>query len=87
MLAHSLTVERLRSPGFWDELLSQQDGYGRWGRRKLAAYRRLVAEGEVGETVEEYAAGRELSGKTLGVVGTGNIGQLVVLRAKASKSP
>ncbi|MEP6753023.1 MAG: reverse transcriptase/maturase family protein [Candidatus Dormiibacterota bacterium] len=58
MLAHSLTVERLRSPAFWDELLSQPDGYGRWGRRKLAAYRRLADGGEVGETVEEYAAGR-----------------------------
>lgn len=58
MLAHSLTVERLRAPGFWDELLFQEDGYGRWGRRKLAAYRRLVDGGEVGEAVEEYAAGR-----------------------------
>ena len=58
MLAHSLTVDRLRSPEFWDELLFQEDGYGRWGRRKLAAYRRLVAGGEVGEMVEEYAAGR-----------------------------
>ncbi len=58
MLAHSLTVERLRSPEFWEELLFQEDGYGRWGRRKLAAYRQLVDGGEVGETVEEYAAGR-----------------------------
>ncbi|HEY8814623.1 MAG TPA: reverse transcriptase domain-containing protein [Candidatus Dormibacteraeota bacterium] len=58
MLADSLTVDRLRSPGFWDELLCQQDGYGRWGRRKLAAYRRLVDQGEVGEMVEDYAAGR-----------------------------
>jgi RNA-directed DNA polymerase len=58
LLAHSLTVERLRSPEFWDELLFQVDGYGRWGRRKLAAYRRLVAGGEVGEMVEDYAAGR-----------------------------
>ena len=58
MLAHSLTVERLRSPEFWDELLFQEDGYGRWGRRKLAAFRQLVDGGEVGETVEEYAAGR-----------------------------
>jgi RNA-directed DNA polymerase len=58
LLAHSLTVERLRSPAFWDELLSQQDGYGRWGRRKLAAYRQLLDGGGVGETVEEYAAGR-----------------------------
>jgi RNA-directed DNA polymerase len=58
LLAHSLTVERLRAPEFWDELLFEEDGYGRWGRRKLAAYRRLVAEGEVGEMVEAYAAGR-----------------------------
>jgi hypothetical protein len=58
LLAHSLTVERLRSPEFWDELLFQEDGYGRWGRRKLAAYRRLVAGGEVGGMVEDYAAGR-----------------------------
>jgi Reverse transcriptase (RNA-dependent DNA polymerase). len=58
LLAHPLTVERLRSPEFWDELLFQEDGYGRWGRRKLAAYRQLVAGGEVGEMVEDYAAGR-----------------------------
>ena len=32
---------------------------------------------------QKYAAGRELSGKTLGVVGTGNIGGLVVKRAQA----
>ena len=58
MLNHSLTVQRLRSPEFWDELLFQEDGYGRWGRRKLAAYRQLMDGGEVGETVEEYAASR-----------------------------
>jgi len=53
-----VTVARLRSPEFWDELLFQEDGYGRWGRRKLAAYRQLVEGGEVGETVEDYAASR-----------------------------
>ena len=58
MLAHSLTVEHLRAPELWDQLLIQRDGYGRWGRRKLAEYRRLVDEGEVGEMVEDYAAGR-----------------------------
>jgi hypothetical protein len=58
LLNHSLTVQRLRSPEFWDELLFQEDGYGRWGRRKLAAYRQLMDGGEVGETVEEYAASR-----------------------------
>jgi hypothetical protein len=58
LLARSLIVERLRAPEFWDELLFEEDGYGRWGRRKLAAYRRLVAEGEVGEMVEEFATGR-----------------------------
>jgi hypothetical protein len=58
LLTHSLTAGRLRSPEFWDELLAQGDGYGRWGRRKLAAYRQLVADGEVGEMVDDYAAGR-----------------------------
>jgi RNA-directed DNA polymerase len=58
LLTHSLTAARLRSPDFWDELLAQGDGYGRWRRRKLAAYRELVAGGEVGEMVEDYAAGR-----------------------------
>jgi D-3-phosphoglycerate dehydrogenase/(S)-sulfolactate dehydrogenase len=32
---------------------------------------------------KKFAAGRELAGKTLGVLGTGNIGALVVQRAKA----
>ena len=32
---------------------------------------------------KKYASGRELAGKTLGVVGTGNIGGLVVKRAQA----
>ena len=32
---------------------------------------------------KKYASGRELAGKTLGVVGTGNIGGLVVRRAQA----
>jgi D-3-phosphoglycerate dehydrogenase/(S)-sulfolactate dehydrogenase len=32
---------------------------------------------------KKYASGRELAGKTLGVLGTGNIGALVVHRAKA----
>src|SRR3954463_1113733 len=32
---------------------------------------------------KKFAAGRELAGKTLGVAGTGNIGALVVQRAKA----
>ena len=58
MLTSSVTVGRLRSPAFWEELLFQEDGYGRWGRRKLAAYRQLVDSGEVGEMVEDYAAGR-----------------------------
>jgi hypothetical protein len=58
LLAHSLTVDRLRSPELWRDLLFPEDGYGRWGRRKLAACRQLVEGGEVGEMVERYAAGR-----------------------------
>jgi len=57
LLAHPLTADRLRTPEFWDEQLFQKEGYGRWGRRKLAAYRRLLASGEVGEMVEDYAGG------------------------------
>jgi RNA-directed DNA polymerase len=58
LLAQSLTLERLRAPEFWDELLFQEEGYGRWGRRKLSAYRGLVDGGEVGEMLNEYASGR-----------------------------
>jgi RNA-directed DNA polymerase len=58
LLTHSLTTGRLRSRELWDGLLTQADGYGRWGRRKLAAYRALLESGEVGEMVDEYAAGR-----------------------------
>ena len=58
MLIDSLTTERLRSRDLWDGLLASGDGYGRWGRRKLAAYRSLVESGEVGGMVEDYAAGR-----------------------------
>ena len=58
MLIHSLTVDRLRSADLWGDLLAQSDGYGRWGRRKLAAYRELLDSGEVGGMVDEYAAGR-----------------------------
>jgi RNA-directed DNA polymerase len=59
LLTDSLTTARLRSPEFWNDLLAEGgDGYGRWRRRKLAAYRQLVADGEVGRRVEDYAAGR-----------------------------
>jgi RNA-directed DNA polymerase len=58
LLTNSLTTDRLRSRELWDALLAESDGYGRWGRRKLAAYRSLLDSGEVGEMVEEYAAGR-----------------------------
>ena len=58
MLTESPTTDLLRSSEFWDHLLAQRDGYGRWGRRKLAAYRALVASGEMGTMVDEYAAGR-----------------------------
>jgi RNA-directed DNA polymerase len=54
----SLTAQRLLSPDPWSDLLARSDGYGRWGRRKLAAYRSLLDSGEVGEMVAEYAAGR-----------------------------
>jgi RNA-directed DNA polymerase len=56
----SLTADRLRSPDLWDGLLARGDGYGRWGRRKLAVYRSLIDTGEVGEMVDAYAAGRLL---------------------------
>jgi RNA-directed DNA polymerase len=58
LLTLSLTSDRLRSPELWDQLLARGEGFGRWGRRKLAMYRDLVEGGEVGEMVEEYAAGR-----------------------------
>jgi RNA-directed DNA polymerase len=58
LLTSSLTIERLRSPEVWDQLLIQAEGYGRWGRRKLAAYRELLDTGEVGGMVDEYSAGR-----------------------------
>jgi len=58
LLTESPTVDRLRSPELWGDLLAQSDGYGRWGRRKLAAYRELLASGEVGRMVDEYSAGR-----------------------------
>jgi hypothetical protein len=58
LLTESPTTERLRSADFWDELLVPNDGYGRWGRRKLAAYRELVAGGEVARMVDEYVSGR-----------------------------
>ena len=62
LLTSTLTVERLRSPALWDDLLVQRDGYGRWARRKLAAYRELLDCGEVGEMVDDYAAGRLVLG-------------------------
>ena len=58
MLTESPTTDPLRSAEFWNALLVPKDGYGRWGRRKLAAYRELVAGGEVGRMVDSYAAGR-----------------------------
>ena len=38
--------------------MAQNGGYGRWARRKLSAYRELLAGGDVERMVEEYAAGR-----------------------------
>jgi hypothetical protein len=62
LLFRSPTTIRLRSPEFWQVLLDQSSGNGRWGRRKLAAYREVVAGGEVGRMVDSYAAGHlELS--------------------------
>jgi hypothetical protein len=58
LLTHSLTTERLRSLELWEGLLAAGEGYGRWGRRKLSVYRDLVDSGEVGEMVEDFAAGR-----------------------------
>jgi RNA-directed DNA polymerase len=58
LLIESPTTDRLRSPEFWDELLAQNDGYGRWARRKLSAYRELLAGGHVRRMVDAYAAGR-----------------------------
>ena len=58
MLTHSLSAERLQSPDLWENLLARGDGYGRWGRRKLAVYRSLVDSGEVGEMVNAFGAGR-----------------------------
>jgi hypothetical protein len=57
LLTESPTIDLLRAPQVWEDLVAQRDGYGRWGRRKLAAYRELVASGEVGRMVEAYAAG------------------------------
>jgi len=62
LLTHSLTSDRLRALELWDQLLVKGEGYGRWGRRKLAVYRDLVDSGEVGEMVEAYAAGRLILG-------------------------
>jgi RNA-directed DNA polymerase len=58
LLTPSLTAERLQAPDLWEGLLARGDGYGRWGRRKLALYRSLVDSGEVGEMVGAFGAGR-----------------------------
>lgn len=58
MLTSFLTSQRLQDPGLWDELLDVGEGYGRWGTRKLKAYRALLESGEVGEMVERFSAGR-----------------------------
>ena len=57
MLTESPTTDRLRSPEFWDDLLAQNGGYGRWARRKLSSYRELLTGGYVGRMVDAYAAG------------------------------
>jgi hypothetical protein len=57
LLLESPTTSWLRNPEFWRDLLDQTGGYGRWGRRKLAAYRELLNAGEVGRMVDSYAAG------------------------------
>ena len=57
MLTRSPTTERLGGAEFWRDLLAFDPDSGRRPWRRLGAYRRLVASGQVEQMVHDYAMG------------------------------